>query len=138
MVDYRLIMKLLLQGRSYRQIQQQCGAAQATIAKARKALDANGISSVSDLEVMSNAAVAELVGDGRLVASDEFVDIDFSAVVKARSGRNKTPLRVLWSNYLDSPALPGRRFSCSSPWPSPGSAPRNFARSPRASTNTKA
>lgn len=110
MVDYRLIMKLLLQGRSYRQIQQQCGAAQATIAKARKALDANGISSVSDLEVMSNAAVAELVGDGRLVASDEFVDIDFSAVVKARSGRNKTPLRVLWSNYLDSPALPGRRF----------------------------
>ena len=110
MVDYRLIMKLSLQGRSYRQIQQQCGAAHATIAKARKALDSHGITSVSALADLSDAVIAELVGDGRVVAPGEFVQIDFAAVIKARSGRNKTPLRVLWSNYLNQTAVPGQRF----------------------------
>ncbi|MDP9831588.1 IS21 family transposase [Trueperella abortisuis] len=109
MTDYRLIIKLLLQGLSYRQIQQRCGAAQATIAKARKAIDSHGITSEL-LESLDDSAITDLIGDGRLVVADDFVGIDFDVVIKARTGRNKTPLRVLWSTYLDQPAPRGLKF----------------------------
>lgn len=47
MTNYQLIMTLLLQGNSYRTIQARCGAAHATISKARKALDRNNITTKS-------------------------------------------------------------------------------------------
>lgn len=110
MTNYRLIMKLLLQGRSYRQIQNLSGAASATISKARKALDSHGITSAEDLAKVSDATISELIGDGRLVVSEDFADIDFEAVIEARRGRDKTPLRVLWSNYLGQPTAADVKF----------------------------
>ncbi|MFW9218404.1 hypothetical protein ACOJA8_14025, partial [Corynebacterium striatum] len=39
----------------------------------------------------------------------EFVPIDFEKVVKARTGRTKQTLQVLWARYTTTPAGPGQR-----------------------------
>lgn len=48
MADYRLVMSLLLQGYSYRQIEVMAACSHRTIAKANKVLDDQGLSSSSD------------------------------------------------------------------------------------------
>lgn len=66
-------------------------------------MDSHGITSVEDLARVIDATIGELIRDGRLVVSEDFADIDFEAVIEARRGRDKTPLRGLWSNYLGQP-----------------------------------
>ena len=108
MVNYRLIMGLLLEGTSYRDIQSRCGAAHATTAKARKALNEHAITTHTQLAGYSDDELTMLIGDGRLSTSEDYVPIDVTAVLKARTGRKKTPLNVLWSNYLTLPATGGQ------------------------------
>ena len=48
--------------------------------------------------------------DGRSVAQGDFVPIDFDAVTKARTARNKVPLQVLWGRYTTQPAHPSQRY----------------------------
>lgn len=48
--------------------------------------------------------------DGRSSGQGDFVPIDFEAVVKARTGRNKVTLQVLWGRYTASPAGAGQRY----------------------------
>lgn len=103
-------MRMALEGASYREIHARTLASHSTISKLRKVLLSKKISSCEQLDLLTDTDLAELIGDGRLQVSDEFIDIDLDSVVKARTGRNKTPLRVLWSNYLDQPGLPGRKF----------------------------
>lgn len=109
MTKYRLIMSLLLDARSYRTIQAHCGAAHATIAKAKKTLDAHRITTQAQLDGYSDDELLALVGDGRMAAAGDFVTIDMDAVITARTGRTKTPLNVLWSTYLKVPAPQGLR-----------------------------
>lgn len=109
MTNYRLIMQLLLAGSSYRTIQARCGAAHATIAKAGKALDHHHITTHAQLEGLPDDDLAALVGDGRMTVAGEFVPIDMDTVIAARTGRKKTPLNVLWADYLTLPAPEGLR-----------------------------
>lgn len=109
MTNYELIMTLLLQGSSYRTIQAQCGAAHATIAKARKALDQHAITTQQQLEGCSDDDLVAMIGDGRATTAGEFVTIDVDTAITARTGRKKTPLNVLWANYLNQPAPEGLR-----------------------------
>src|SRR5690606_20469418 len=51
-----------------------------------------------------------LFTDGRKPVSGAFVPIDIEAVVAARIGREKPPLKVLWARYLDTPAAGSGRF----------------------------
>lgn len=109
MTNYQLIMTLLLQGNSYRTIQARCGAAHATISKARKALDRNNITTEAQILGYSTDDLIILIGDGRTATSDEYVPIDIDSAITARTGRKKTPLNVLWATYLNQPAAPGLR-----------------------------
>lgn len=102
-------MQLLLDGSSYRTIQAHCGAAHATIAKARKALDHHRITTQAQLDAYNDDGLGALVGDGRMTVSGEFVTIDMDKVITARTGRKKTPLNVLWADYLALPAAEGLR-----------------------------
>lgn len=95
-------MTLLLEGMSYRDIHARTRASHSTIAKARKALNAHGIGAVHQLDGIDDQTLAALIGDGRQLVTDEYASIDMDAVINARIGRNKTPLRVLWSNYLEA------------------------------------
>lgn len=107
--NYRLIMHLLLGGSSYRMIQARCGAAHATIAKATKTLEECRITTSAQLDGYNDDDLAALVGDGRMTMAATFVPIDFDTVVTARTGRKKTPLNVLWADYLTLPAAEGLR-----------------------------
>ncbi|MBG9245019.1 hypothetical protein [Corynebacterium belfantii] len=48
--------------------------------------------------------------EGRSAAQGDFVPIDFDAVAKARTGRNKVTLQVLWGHYTTQPANPSQRY----------------------------
>ena len=109
MTDYRLVMSLLLQDRSYRDIEAIAGCSHRTIAKAKKVCREHGLTAVDQVEALSGEEIDALFTDGRKTPSAEFVAFDVAATVKKRTGKNKLPLRVLWANYLDSEGSPGQR-----------------------------
>ncbi|MDO2378385.1 IS21 family transposase [Rhodococcus electrodiphilus] len=109
MTDYRLVMSLLLQGRSYREIETIAGCSHRAIAKAKKVCDERGLVTEDQLEVLSAEDIDAVFVDGRRRTSAEFVAFDVAAMVKKRSGKTKLPLRVLWANYLDTDGAPGQR-----------------------------
>ena len=109
MTDYRLVMSLLLQDRSYRDIEAIAGCSHRTIAKAKKVCREHGLTAVDQVEALSGEEIDALFTDGRKAPSAEFVAFDVAATVKKRTGKNKLPLRVLWANYLDSEGSPGQR-----------------------------
>lgn len=111
MTNYRLIMHLLLAGNSYREIQARCGAAHATIAKARKTLDHHHITTPTQLDGYHDDDLHTLIGDRRMHLSGEFVPITMDTVIAARTGRKKTPLNVLWADYLTLPSAGLRHYS---------------------------
>jgi hypothetical protein len=110
MANYRLIMTLLVQQRPYRQIEVMAGCSHRAIARARRVLDAERLSTAEQIEAPTVEDVDRLFTDGRKVASEEFVPVDVDKVVAARLGRKKPPLKVLWARYLESDHTPGARF----------------------------
>ena len=111
MADYRLIMTLLLQQRPYRQIEVMAGCSHRAIARARRVLDAERLSTAAQVEALTVEDLDRLFADGRKTVSGEFVPVDVDKVVAARVGRKKPPLKVLWARYLTSGQdVPGARF----------------------------
>lgn len=82
-------MTLLLKADSYRSIQAQCGAAHATIAKARKVLNEHNFTTEAQVLGIGNDQLTVLVCDNRQSHSSAFVTIDFDADIKARTGQTK-------------------------------------------------
>lgn len=109
MTDYRLVMSLLLQDRSYRDIEAIAGCSHRTVAKAKKVCHEHGLTATSQVGALSVEEIDVLFADGRKTPSKEFVAFDVAAAVKKRTGKNKLPLRVLWANYLDTDGTPGQR-----------------------------
>lgn len=109
MTDYRLVMSLLLQDRSYRDIEAIAGCSHRTVAKAKKVCHEHGLTATSQVEALSVEEIDALFTDGRKTPSKEFVAFDVAAAVKKRTGKKKLPLRVLWANYLDTDGTPGQR-----------------------------
>ena len=99
MTDYRAVMTLLLGKRSYRQIEDQLGCSHRTISRSNQVLRSLGIRTVDQVLALTDDELDELFVDGRSTGQGEFVPIDFDAVVKARTGRNKQTLQVLWARY---------------------------------------
>ncbi|MCT1614944.1 IS21 family transposase, partial [Corynebacterium sanguinis] len=109
MTDYRLVMSLLIQNLSYRQIEALAGCSHTTIAKAKRICRDQGFTSTSQVEDLTAEELDALFTDGRKAPSDEFVAFDVAAMVTKRSGKKKLPLRVLWAGYLDTDGVPGQR-----------------------------
>lgn len=110
MTDYRQLMALVLLKVPYRQIAARQGCSQRTIAKVRRVLDDNGLTEVSQVEALRDEDIAVLFVDGRRAVVKGFVPVDVEAVAKARMGRKKPPLKVLWARYLQASAPSGARF----------------------------
>jgi len=100
MADYRHIMTLLLQERSYRQIASVVGCSQRAIARARRVVDEQHFTTASQVDALTGEDIERLFGDGRKSITGQFVAIDIDKVVAARLGRKKPPLKVLWAKYL--------------------------------------
>ena len=110
MADYRLIMTLLVQQRPYRQIEVMAGCSHRAIAKARRVLEAERLSTAAQIDALTVEDLDRLFVDGRKAVSEDFVPVDVDKVVAARVGRKKPPLKVLWAQYLKSGDVPGARF----------------------------
>ena len=96
MTDYRAVMDLVLKGWSVRQITASMGCSHSTVQKVRKVLQAEQITTTAQIAGLNDEAVAVLFHDGRSTGQGVFAPIDFDSVVKARTGRHKTTLQVLW------------------------------------------
>ena len=110
MTDYRYVMGLLVQGLAYRQIEAMAGCSHRAIARARRVLDEERLSSAEQVAALSAEDLDRLFADGRKNVAGEFVAVDIDKVVTARLGRKKPPLKVLWGQYLKSEAVGGARF----------------------------
>ena len=103
MADYRLIMTLLVQQRAYRQIEVMAGCSHRAIARARRVIEEQGLSTAAHIDALTVEDVDRLFPDGRKAVSEDFVPVDLEKVVAARSGSKKPPLlKVLWARYLTS------------------------------------
>jgi len=102
-------MSLLLQNRSYRDIEAIAGCSHRTIAKAKKVCDDHGWTATTQIDALGAEEIDALFADGRKGPSEEFIAFDVTATVTKRSGKKKLPLRVLWANYLESEGSPGQR-----------------------------
>ena len=110
MTDYRYVMGLLVQGLAYRQIEAMAGCSHRAIARVRRVLDDEQLSTAEQVAGLSAEDLDRLFADGRKSVVGEFVPVDIDKVVTARLGRKKPPLKVLWGRYLKSEAAPGARF----------------------------
>jgi hypothetical protein len=72
MADYRAIMTLVLQGRSYREVVAAVGCSHRDVAAARKVIGVKGITGTG-LGQMSDSDLAGLFPDGRARVSDLYV-----------------------------------------------------------------
>ena len=102
-------MTLLIGKRSYRQIEDQLGCSHRAISRANQALRSLGLTTAQQVAALTNDELDEIFVDKRTSGQGEFVPIDFDAVVKARTGRTKQTLQVLWARYTTTPAQPGQR-----------------------------
>lgn len=109
MTDYRLVMSLLIQNMSYRQIESLAACSHTTIARAKKICRDHNLTTTAQIKELGAEDIDALFTDGRKTPSAEFVAFDVAATVKKRTGSHKPPLRVLWADYLDTDAGPGQR-----------------------------
>ena len=65
MTDYRAVMKLLVQQRSYRQIEQQLGCSHRAISRSNQVLRSLGIRTVDQVLALTDDELDELFVDGR-------------------------------------------------------------------------
>lgn len=109
MTDYRQLMLLLIEKRSYREIVARQGCSQRTIAKVRRVLDEQQLVSIAQVEALTLEDIDGLFSDGRKSVAGGFVPVNIDQVVQARLGRKKPPLKVLWAKYLQTEAPAGLR-----------------------------
>ena len=110
MTDYRAVMDQVLKGWSVRKICSSLRCSHTTVQKARDALVEHDITTREQLRGVADHELVDWFVDGRSHAQGDFVPIDFDAVAKARTGRNKVTLQVLWGRYTAQPAGTGQRY----------------------------
>ena len=106
MADYRRILGLLLQGRSYREIVVAVGCSHRDVAAARRAIAERGITAEQFRE-LSETELMVLFPDGRARVSGEYDAPDFSRVADSMRRNRHFTLLQAWRSYVGSGS--GRR-----------------------------
>jgi transposase len=101
MADYRRILNLLLQGRSYREIVAAVGCSHRNVATASRVIAELGITA-ERLEGMSEAELIALFPDGRTRVSLEYDLPEYSRVVGSMRHNPHFTLLQGWRGYVDS------------------------------------
>lgn len=99
MANYRKIMELVLEGRSYNEIVQAVGCSRRDVSVVRKTLTARGITAAL-AESMSDTEVQALFPDGRKRVSDEYESPDFAAVLRSMRANRHFTLQQAWRRYV--------------------------------------
>jgi len=101
--DYRRIMSLLLESRSYREISAMLECAPKSIAAARRVIKAEALTS-DRLAQLSDTALAELFPDGRSRVKSEYDDPDYAKVVASFKKNRHYTLLQGWRMYTSRPS----------------------------------
>ena len=99
MADYRAIMTLVLQGRSYRDVVAAVGCSHRDVAVARKVIRDAGITGTL-LAQMSDTDIRALFPDGRSRVSDRYDAPDFARVVTSMKSNPHFTLLQAWRGYV--------------------------------------
>lgn len=98
MADYRKIMELLFDQRSYTTITEIVGCSRREVSAAKKVVSARGITR-SQLVAMSDAELGVLFPDGRARVSEEYERPDYGRVLSSMRKNRHFTLQQAWSRY---------------------------------------
>ncbi len=104
MVDYRRVLVLLLEGRSYRDVVEIVGCSHRDVSRVREAVRLHGVTAASEV---SDADLAGWFPDGRRRVSDEYDQPDLARVLASMKHNRHYTLLLGWRRYADatSPGL---------------------------------
>lgn len=99
MADYRKILMLVFEGRSYREIVEIAGCSHRDVARVRQMAMDRG---VSESSAVSDADLAEWFPDGRRRVSEEYEQPDLSRVLASMKQNRHFTLLLAWRRYMDA------------------------------------
>jgi len=99
--NYRKIMELVLDGRSYNEIVEAVGCSRRDVSMVKKTITARGITA-GLAESMTDAEVQALFPDGRKRVSDEYEAPDYAAVLRSMKANRHFTLQQAWRRYVSA------------------------------------
>jgi transposase len=99
MADYRKILVLVLEGRSYREVVEIVGCSHRDVARVRQEVHERGLSSAA---LVSDFELAEWFPDGRRKVSEEYDQPDLARVLAAMKANRHFTLLLAWRRYVDT------------------------------------
>ena len=99
MSNYRKIMELVLDGRSYNEIVEAVGCSRRDVSMVKKTVAARGITAGLAVS-MTEAAVQAMFPDGRQRVSDEYEAPDLTAVLRSMKANRHFTLQQAWRKYV--------------------------------------
>src|SRR5665647_2798789 len=99
MADYRKILVLLLEGRSYREVVEIAGCSHRDVARVRQEVQERGLTSAV---AVSDTELAQWFPDGRRRVSEEYDQPDLSRVLASMKQNRHFTLLLAWRRYVDT------------------------------------
>ena len=109
MANYRAILELVLEGRSYGEIVDIVGCSRRDVARVKQAVAEHGVLSGA---VVSDADLAVWFPDGRRRVSDEYDQPDLGRVLASMRQMRHFTLLQAWRRYVDAKS-PGKKYGYS-------------------------
>lgn len=107
MANYRMIMELVLGGRSYGEIVESAGCSRRDVSRVKQVIQARGVTSASGV---SDEDLAVWFPDGRRKVSEEYEQPDLSAVLGAMKQQRHFTLLQAWRRYADAKSGDGKKY----------------------------
>lgn len=99
MVDYRRVLVLLLEGRSYRDVVEIVGCSHRDVARVSQSIRVHGVTATAEV---SDADLAGWFPDGRRRVSDEYDQPDLARVLASMKHNRHFTLLLAWRRYTDA------------------------------------
>lgn len=99
MTDYRRIMALLLEGRSYRDVVEVIGCSHRDVARVKKVIEERGVTAAT---AVSDEDLGAWFPDGRRTVSATYEQPDLAAVLAGMKARRHFTLLMAWRRYADA------------------------------------
>ena len=109
MTDYRKILTLLLERRSYRDVAEEEGCSHRDVARVKQAITVHGVESAA---AVSDAELLAWFPDGRRRVSDEYDQPDLGRVLASMRQNRHFTLLLAWRRYTDARGA-GKRYGYS-------------------------
>ena len=99
MADYRKILGLLREGRSYREVVEIAGCSHRDVARVRQEVQDRGLTSAV---AITDAELAKWFPDGRRKVSEEYDQPDLSRVLASMKQNRHFTVLLAWRRYVDT------------------------------------